>query len=93
MDILNREAITAFTRKHPLSRKPLSCWLDIPSAAVWKRVIDVQRDFSAAKDVEGYVVFNIHGNYYRLIAVIRYERQQVLIHEVLTHSDYDRWKP
>ena len=38
-----------------------------------------------------FTVFNIGGNKARLIAVMRYESQQVFIHEVLTHAEYDAW--
>lgn len=93
VDILNLDALTRFSRRHPLSRVPLSRWIDIAKVASWKSVIDVQKDFRTAESVEGYVVFNIHGNDYRLITVIRYEKKQVIVHDVFTHRDYDRWKP
>ncbi len=93
MEILNREALFAFAKKHPLSRKPLSRWAEIAAAAFWANIIDVQRDFKTAEDVRGYAVFNIHGNAYRLISVIRYQRNQLIVHEILTHSEYDRWNP
>lgn len=38
-----------------------------------------------------YTVFNIGGNKVRLITVMRYNAQQVVIHEVLTHAEYDVW--
>lgn len=38
-----------------------------------------------------FTIFNIGGNKARLIAIIRYESQQVFIHEVLTHAEYDAW--
>ena len=38
-----------------------------------------------------FTVFNIGGNKARLIAIMRYETQQVFIHRVLTHAEYDTW--
>ena len=38
-----------------------------------------------------FTVFNVGGNKARLIAIMRYESQQVVIHEVLTHAEYDAW--
>ena len=38
-----------------------------------------------------FTVFNIGGNKARLIAIIQYEYQQVSIHKVLTHAEYDAW--
>lgn len=38
-----------------------------------------------------YTVFNIGGNKVRLITIMRYKAQQVVIHKVLTHAEYDLW--
>ena len=38
-----------------------------------------------------FTVFNIGGNKARLIAIMRYESQQAIIHQVLTHAEYDAW--
>ena len=38
-----------------------------------------------------FTVFNIGGNKARLIAIMRYDSQQVVIHRVLTHAEYDAW--
>jgi len=92
VEIINREALTVFAKRHSLSRKPLSRWVDITIAAVWTNIIDVQKDFKSAEDVKGYVVFNIHGNY-RLICVIRLDKKQVFVHEMFTHPEYDKWQP
>lgn len=63
-------------------------------AANWKTLPELKQTFNSADDVEGRVVFNIGGNKYRLIAVIRYELSLVIIQRVLTHEEYDRggWK-
>ena len=44
--------------------------------------------------VERYVVFNVGGNKYRLIAIVSYPKGKVYIQHVLTHKEYDRgtWK-
>ena len=38
-----------------------------------------------------FTVFNIGGNKARLIAIMRYDSQQAIIHLVLTHAEYDAW--
>jgi mRNA interferase HigB len=50
--------------------------------------------FASADYVEGFTVFDIGGNKFRLIAVIRYEWQTAYIRAVLTHKEYDKgaWK-
>jgi len=36
------------------------------------------------------VIFDIGGNNYRLIAIVSFERESLLIEEVLTHEEYSR---
>ena len=38
-----------------------------------------------------FTVFNIGGNKAWLITIMRYESRQVVIHEVLTHAEYNAW--
>jgi mRNA interferase HigB len=50
--------------------------------------------YGSADRVEKYVVFNVGGNKYRLIAIVSYPKGKVYIQHVLTHKEYDRgtWK-
>ena len=50
--------------------------------------------FPSADKVGDFVVFNIGGNKYRLIAAIHFNRGRIYVRHVLTHQDYDRgaWK-
>ncbi len=93
MEITNLKEIRQFQVKHPDSRAALNRWSTITKAAIWKRIIDVQISFPSAEDVKGWVIFNVKGNDYRLITTIAYCEQEVNIHEVMTHQQYDRWKP
>lgn len=49
--------------------------------------------FGSVDKVGHYYVFDIAGNHYRLIAAIHFNTQTLYIRAVLTHSDYDRWRP
>ena len=63
--------------------------------ATWGNITEVRRDFQHADAVGNFTVFNIRGNKYRLIAVIKYRWQVVYIRAILTHKEYSRgkWKP
>jgi mRNA interferase HigB len=39
-----------------------------------------------------FVVFNIGGNKYRLIAAVHFNRRKVYVRHVLTHAEYDKGK-
>jgi mRNA interferase HigB len=63
----------------------------------WRNFDEVRRTFKDADHVEGYVIFNLRHNWYRLVTVIHYakksqERQtqgHVHIRSFLTHKEYD----
>jgi mRNA interferase HigB len=54
----------------------------------------VKKTFGSADQVKPHTIFNISGNKYRLIAVVDYALQSVVIECVLTHAEYDeeRWR-
>ncbi|MGP0063769.1 MAG: type II toxin-antitoxin system HigB family toxin [Isosphaeraceae bacterium] len=62
--------------------------------ARWRNFSDLRATFGNADQVEKFVVFNIGGNKYRLIAQIYYQDAVILIRRVLTHKEYDKgdWK-
>jgi mRNA interferase HigB len=69
-------------------------WYHVAKLARWTNLADVREDFRHADGVEMFTVFNIAGNKFRLIAVIKYRWQVVYIRYVLTHAEYDKekWK-
>jgi mRNA interferase HigB len=62
--------------------------------AKWKRFTDVRETFSTADLVGRFVVFDIGGNKYRLIAVIHFSREKLFVRHVMTHAEYakGKWK-
>ncbi|MGH9760111.1 MAG: type II toxin-antitoxin system HigB family toxin [Blastocatellia bacterium] len=94
MKVLSKRALREFWELHADAQAPLMHWYNTTIAASWRSLADVRRSFANADQVGKCVVFNIHGNDYRLITKIKFERQIVYIRFVLTHSEYDqgRWK-
>ncbi len=65
----------------------------------FRHFADLRRCFRSADQVRVasdrlVVVFNIHGNDYRLICAIHYNTGMVFLLRFLTHADYskERWK-
>ena len=57
----------------------------------WKTPDDIKKIYSSASFLEyNRVVFNIKGNYYRLIVHIDYLRKIVRVKFIGTHSEYDK---
>ena len=81
-------------RKHGDLDSPLSSWLKIAESESWTCLNDIRQTFPSADSVDGKFVFNIKGNGYRLIAVINFRSQLLVIEHVMTHADYAKggWK-
>jgi mRNA interferase HigB len=94
MLIGNYEALQKFAKKHARSRSSLETWYQNTLEARWRNFDDVRTTFRSADIYGDCVIFDIAGNNYRLIALIRYDLEQVNIETVLTHAEYDRdkWK-
>ena len=94
MNTISYRKIREFVVLHPNSESSLSAWYKIARKAKWQNIVEVRQDYPHADLVERYVIFNIAGNNYRLIAEIHFESQLVLIRHILTHAEYDKekWK-
>ena len=60
-------------------------WYRIAKRATWSSFADVKQSFNAADFVAPYVVFNIGGNKYRLIAEMNFMRRVLFVRGILTH--------
>ena len=70
---------------------PLRAWYTQVSRASWKTPAEIKRAYGAASFVGSHrVVFNIKGNDYRLIVLVRYDKGLMFVRFVGTHAQYDR---
>jgi mRNA interferase HigB len=90
--IISKAAITDFTKTHRDALESLLHWHSVTKRAAWRHLIDVRADFPHADAVDLFTVFNIGGNNYRLVSVIKYRWQVVYIRHILTHAEYGEGK-
>ena len=95
MRVISPKLLRQFWAVYPGARMPLNHWLKLARTVDWSSFADVQ--LSLGKRVDRYkqfVIFDIGGNKYRLIAAIHYNTGIVYIRYVLTHAEYDtgKWK-
>jgi len=84
---------------HRAAAKEIGAWIAIVKSARWRSFQELRASFPDADNVDGFVVFNIRHNRYRLIAAAHYaktiERRLTLGHvyigSFMTHREYDRW--
>ncbi len=75
---------------HEDAKVPLERWYEIVEEAEWKNFAEVRSLFPSADFVGNqHYVFNIGGNKYRLVVVIKFIMGYVFIRWVGTHSEYD----
>lgn len=95
MHVISQRPLRTFWTLHPDAENSLRSWFQIAERANWSSFDDVRKVFGKRVDRVGkFVVFDIGGNKYRLIAVIHYNRSTVYVRHVLTHAEYDldHWK-
>ncbi len=75
------------------SKVALEKWYDDTIQADWKNFSDLRRDFPSADYVGNqHYVFNICGNWYRVIVVVKFTIGRDFIRFVGTHSEFDQIK-
>ncbi len=91
VEILGKERILAFQTEHSWSRKPLAKWAETVEKGSWSHFAELRNSFRSVDYVNGFTVFDIKGNDYRLIAVVIFSRQQLVVKHLFTHDEYTRW--
>jgi mRNA interferase HigB len=72
------------------SRVALERWYHIVLKAEWKNLSDIKVDFPATDYIGNqHFVFNIKGNNYRLVVVIKFTMGYIYVRFVGTHKEYD----
>lgn len=93
MRIVSHKKLKEFyqAKGHEDSRIVLERWYDIAEKAEWRNLSDIKVDFPSADYVGNqHYVFNIRGNNYRLVVVVKFTIGYVFIRWVGTHKEYDK---
>ena len=103
VNLVTRKHLSDAAKSFKDAAQELKSWIAIAEAARWRNFTEVRSVFKDADSVDGYVVFNVRGNRYRLITVIHYAKDKpretnghIYIRSFLRHSDYDdrkKWDP
>jgi mRNA interferase HigB len=97
MHVVTRKHLARAEEQFPDAAKEIRAWCRIATEAKWRNFVDVRKVFKDADDVDGYVIFNIRQNRYRLVTIIHYARVKedrvtaghIYIRSFLTHRQYD----
>lgn len=91
MRIIAERAIREYYEKNPQAKTALENWVAIVKKAHWRCFADIKSTFNSVDNVGNqHYVFNIKGNDYRIVVVIKFTPQFVLVRFIGTHKEYDR---
>ena len=91
MRIFTEQALKEYAENHPDSRVALQEWTTIVKRSKWTCFADIKKTFNSVDNVGNQrYVFNIKGNNYRLVVVIKFTIQFVYIRFIGTHKEYDK---
>ena len=90
MNIVSKAKLKEYWGKHSVVESSLVRWFYIVKRAKWKGWKDIKSDFPSADKVGDRIIFNIKGNNYRLIVIVRFFNKHVYIRWFGTHAEYDR---
>jgi len=89
--IISRRALREFWERHTDAEQALRAWYAEAKSAEWQGPAEVKARFPTASLLaENRVIFNIKGNQYRLVVILRYDLGIISIRFVGTHAEYDR---
>ena len=93
MRVIARKKIVEYYSVHPQAKTALDEWYTKTEEAEWKSMADIKQTFNSVDYVGNqHYVFNIKGNDFRLVVVIKFTPQHVFIRFIGTHTEYDRIK-
>ena len=91
MRIFKEQALKEYAEKHLDSKVALQEWTSIVKRSDWTCFADIKKTFRSVDSVGNQrYVFNIRGNNYRLVVVIKFTIKFVYIRFIGTHAEYDR---
>ena len=91
MRIIKRSTLARFWNEYTESEQSLKSWFAEAKKAKWKNSNEMKLNYPSASVISGKrTVFNIKGNYFRLVADIEYKIGVIFIIWFGTHAEYDK---
>ena len=89
MRIFTEQILKEYAEAHPDAKTALQEWTAIVKKSEWTCFADIKKTFNSVDSVGNqHYVFNVKGNNYRLIVVIKFTIKFVYIRFIGTHADY-----
>jgi mRNA interferase HigB len=94
--IVTRRHLREALQQYREAAKEIEAWVSVVDSVRWHNFAELRSTFQDADYVDGYVIFNIRRNRYRLVTVVHYAKTgegiptdgHVYIRSFLTHKEY-----
>jgi mRNA interferase HigB len=90
MRVISKQPIREFWQRHPESKSAMEEWFRNASRLTAESFPELRRTFGSADYVDGYTLFDVGGNKYRIATVIHYDKQRIYVRQVMIHAEYDK---
>ena len=91
MRIISKKILKTYYQNEPLAESSLLSWIAAIEEAEFKNHNELKEQFRNASIIDDKrVIFNIHGNKYRLIVKVEYDFDLVFITWIGTYSQYNK---
>src|ERR1700733_3851438 len=91
MRVIATNTLKEYGEKYPEAIEQLMAWYEEAEEGIWNNPNELKQQFGNASILSAKrVVFNIHGNKYRLIVDIEYMYKIIFILWFGTHKEYDK---
>jgi mRNA interferase HigB len=90
-NVVAKSRLAEFWKHHSRAQAPMEAWHAVVSHAKWKTFAELKVTYGTADSAGPFVVFDIGGNKYRIIADVWFAGRFVYIKHVFTHAEYDKW--
>ena len=90
MHVISKKPLRDFWGLHPEARPMLEDWFLKANQCVAGSFPDLKKTFNSADYVDGFTIFDVGGNRYRIAAVIHYDKKRLYVRAVMSHARYDR---
>jgi mRNA interferase HigB len=92
MRIITETRLRDYWQEHADAELPMREWIKVVRKADWTSFTDVRETFGSADSHNGFTIFNVGGNNFRIIAKIEHSKHLVFIKHVFSHAEYDNHK-
>lgn len=91
MRIISHRRLVIYYMQRPEIKTSVENWYTRASSADWQTFADIKKDFNSVDSVGNqHYVFNLKGNDFRLVVVIKFQIRMIYIRFIGTHQEYDR---